>query len=272
MSDKKKLLENFSALAFMQILNYLLPFITLPYLVRVLGPEKYGVYIFSQAFVQYFMIIVDFGFDLSASREISINRHNKEKLNEIVSSILGIKVILSIISFCILVLAVTLVPTLREYWTVHIFTFGFVLGNMLLTLCFYQGIERMKFITIFNASAKIIFTISIFIFVKNENDLIIAPLLNSLGYILVGISSIIVMKKVFHLRLQLPSIKEMKYHFQSSLEFFWSRLAVSFYTTSNIFVVGLALGPTAAGIFGSADKLFKGMVSLYSPLNSVLYP
>ncbi|MEH6888039.1 oligosaccharide flippase family protein, partial [Priestia megaterium] len=51
MTHKKRLLENFSALAIMQLLNYALPFITFPYLARVLGPTEYGVYIFSQAFI-----------------------------------------------------------------------------------------------------------------------------------------------------------------------------------------------------------------------------
>lgn len=272
MSDKKRLLENFSALAIMQMLNYILPFVTLPYLVRVLGAEGYGTFIFSQAFILYFIIIVDFGFELSATREVSLNRDNPKKLSEIVSAVLGVKLILMIVSFVILVVLLTTVPQLREYWVYHLLSFGMVVGNMLFSLFFYQGIEKMKFITIFNASAKIFFTATIFIFVKDQSDLLLVPTFNSLGFLVVGVVSLIVMIRKFKVQFRIPKKEALIFQTKSSAQFFWSRIAVSMYTTSNTFIIGLVLGPVAAGVFGSADKLFRGVVSLYQPLNNILYP
>ena len=272
MTDKRRLIENFSALTFMQLLNYILPFITLPYLARVLTIEGYGVYIFSLSFIQYFIIIVNFGFDLSGTREISINRNNSKKLSEIFSSILIIKFILMLISFIILILLILFVPTIKEYWYVHLLMFLMVFGNMLLSIFIYQGLEKMKFITILNASIKIFFTLSIFIFVKDQNDLALVALLNSIGYIIVGIISLIIITSVINIKLKIPSKESIVSQLKNSAQFFWSRIAVSMYTTSNTFVIGLILGPVAAGFFGTADKLFRGVVSLYQPLNSVLYP
>lgn len=272
MTDKRRLIENFSALTFMQLLNYILPFITLPYLARVLTIEGYGVYIFSLSFIQYFIIIVNFGFDLSGTREISINRNNSKKLSEIFSSILIIKFILMLISLIILILLILFVPTIKEYWYVHLLMFLMVFGNMLLSIFIYQGLEKMKFITILNASIKIFFTLSIFIFVKDQNDLALVALLNSIGYIIVGIISLIIITSVINIKLKIPSKESIVSQLKNSAQFFWSRIAVSMYTTSNTFVIGLILGPVAAGFFGTADKLFRGVVSLYQPLNSVLYP
>ncbi|MBW7650402.1 flippase [Anoxybacillus sp. ST4] len=272
MTDRKKLLENFSALAIMQLLNYILPFITLPYLARVLGAEKYGVYLFSQAFVQYFIILVDFGFDLSATREVALNRGDIRKVSEIVSSVLTAKIFLTIISLFVLISLILFVPVFHEYWIIYILTFGMIFGNACFSAFFYQGIEKMKFITILNASVKLFFTLAIFFFVQDSSDLPFVPLLNSIGYLLAGGLSLIIMTRFFKVNLNLPSKSDVISQIKKSAQFFWSRVAVSIYTTSNTFIIGLVMGPVAAGIFGSADKLFRGVISLYQPLNNVLYP
>jgi len=100
--ERKRLIGNIFSLSVLQALNYLLPLITFPYQVRVLGTEKFGLLAFASSTIAYFNIIVDFGFNLTAPREIAIYREDKKKLSEIISSVMQIKFILFLISLLIL--------------------------------------------------------------------------------------------------------------------------------------------------------------------------
>ena len=100
--DKKRLFSNFASLSVMQTLSFILPLLTMPYLVRILGLEKYGLVIFGQAFAVFFNILVDFGFNLSATREVSIYREDEEILTQIFSSVMTLKFLLIIVSFLLL--------------------------------------------------------------------------------------------------------------------------------------------------------------------------
>ncbi len=93
--EKKILMENFFSIFSFQMMEYVFPLITLPYLVRVLGPNKFGLIAFANAIIQYFAIVTDYGFNLSATRDISINRENFKRIAEIFNSVMVVKFILT---------------------------------------------------------------------------------------------------------------------------------------------------------------------------------
>ena len=270
--EKKRLIENFFSLAVLQGVTYILPLLTVPYLMRVLGAEKFGLVAFAQAFIQYFVIITDYGFDLSATREISINRNNDKAIQETVSSVFIIKIILMFVSLSVLCTVIFLVPQFRTEWPIYIFTFGIVLGNIMFPTWFFQGMENMKYITVLNIIAKGIFTILIFIIVKTSEDYIYVPGITSLGWIIAGLISIWFMVYKFEIRPCLPPKSAILDRFRESTQFFLSRVSVSIYTSSNAFVLGLFTSNQMVGYYSAAEKLYSALRSLYQPLNNVLYP
>jgi len=269
---KKRLTENFLSLLILQGLNYILSLVTFPYLVRILGPEKFGLIAFAQAFVAYFQILTDYGFNLSATREISINRENKQKVNEIFSSVMTVKLFLCLLSFLILSIFLIFIPKFRNDWLIYIFTFGMVLGNVLFPVWFFQGMEQMRYITILHIIAKTIFTISIFVFVKKMSDYLYVPLINSLGYLTAGILSLWVVNKEFGVKFVLPTLDAIKNQLKEGWHIFISTVAISLYTTSNTFILGLFTSNTIVGYYSAAEKIVRAIQGLLTPVSQTVYP
>lgn len=269
---KRNLLENFLSLGALQIVGYIIPLINLPYLSRILGVEKFGLVFFAFAFMQYFIMLTDYGFGLSATREIAINRHNSNNISNIFSAVTFIKFCLLIISFLILCIMIIFIPKLHQNWLIFILSFLMVVGNAIYPVWFFQGMERMKYITFLNILAKIIFLVLIFIFVKKESDYIIVPLLNSLGFLVSGIIGMYFAIKELGARLYIPKWSTIKKQFKYSSEFFLSRASLSIFTNTNSFCLGLISSTIMVGYYVAAEKIYAAISGLVGPITGALYP
>lgn len=272
LNEKKQLFENFISLGALQAVSYIIPLLTLPYLARVLGTEYFGVVFFAQATMEYFIILTDYGFGLSAVREIAINRHNKNNLSNIFSSVMAIKFLLLLLSFLILLILIVFIPKLNTYKAVFLLSFLIVVGNAIYPVWFFQGMERMKYMTFLNILAKTIFLILIFVFIKQPTDYVIVPLLNSLGFITSGIIGLIFAIKKFNIKLYMPKINTIKKQFKYSSEFFLSRVSVAINTNTNTFFLGLISSNLMVGYYVAAEKIYRAFNGLSMPINSALYP
>ncbi len=271
-AEKKNLLENFVSLTALQIVSYVIPLVSLPYLSRVLGVEKFGLVFFAFAFMSYFIMLTDYGFGLSATREVAVNRHNTKNLSNIFSAVMFIKFILLTVSFVLLCIIIFFIPKLRENWLVFMLSFLMVVGNAIYPVWFFQGLERMKYITFLNILSKMIFLVLIFIFVKRESDYIIVPLLNSMGFLVAGAIGMYFAIKHLGAKLYIPKWTAIKKQFKYSSEFFLSRVSVSVYTNTNTFCLGLIGSTVMVGYYVAAEKIYSALNGLQSPLGSALYP
>ncbi|WP_225049589.1 oligosaccharide flippase family protein [Priestia megaterium] len=272
MSIRKKLTGNFLALFSMQLVNMLLPLLTLPFLGKTLGPSGFGLVMFSQAFIQYFVLITDFGFNLSATRQISINRDNFTKINQIVNAVYVIKLLLLLLSILITVIIVLFFSQFREYWYIYILNFGVVIGNVLFPVWLFQGMEQMRYTTVLNVVAKTIFTASIFLIVKSQEQLLLVPLLNSIGYIVSGVIGLIIAIKQFNLRCIIPKKLIIFSQLKESAQFFISRVSVSAYTLTNTLILGLVAGHSMVAYFSIAEKLVNVVAVGVSTIIDAVYP
>jgi PST family polysaccharide transporter len=271
-SEKKRLVENFFFLSILQVFNFILPLLTFPYLVRVLGVEKFGLFAFAMSFISYFTIISDYGFNLTATKAVSINRNKKTKLNEISSAILTIKFILVIFCFLLLLLFVYNIDRFYDDRLIFILTFGNVVGQALFPTWFFLGIEQMKHITVINAVTKLIFAGSIFIFVKNTNDFFLVPILFSLGSILGGAYGFWLLINRYCINFSFQTKETLRDYFQEGWQIFASSFAINIYINSNTLILGLITNDVLVGFYSIAEKIMKALRSLVSMAFQVIYP
>lgn len=271
-ANNKTLIENFSSLSILQFSNYIFLLITLPYLVRVLGPANYGLVNFATAFAMYFQIFTDYGFNLTATQEISVNRGNPQKINRIFSVVLVIKIILFFISAVIFAALVFAIPKFSTDSLVYLFSFLIVLGTVLFPVWFFQGMERMKYITIISLSVKSLWAVSIFVLIKSGNDVLLLILLNGISYILIGVISLIVIIIEFKIKFVIPKISEIKKQLIDGWNVFSSTASISLYTISNVFVLGLFAGNTVVGYFSAADKIRIAVQGLFQNASQSVFP
>jgi PST family polysaccharide transporter len=253
--ERKIVLGNFISLTTLQSISYILPIVILPYLIRVIGIEKFGLIAFAQSLVQYFMILTDYGFSLSATRTIALIGEHKNKISALFSSVMTVKLIFAAISLLAVCAILYLVPKFRNDWIVYILCFGTVIGSTLFPVWFFQGKEKMSYIAVVNVISGIIYAICIFVFINGPEDYLLVPLLGSLLSIVSGVLGLYIAFKKFHLEFVLQKYVDIKNELKTGWDIFISVLAVNVYTTSRVFAVGLLTNNVLTGYYSLAEKI-----------------
>ena len=269
-NEKKIIAKNYVALLFIQGANFILPLIIFPYLVRTLDSEKYGLVMVAQSVALFLTIIVDFGFNISATREVANLKNDKEKLSQFYWNVLSIKFVLIIITFLLLLVLIFCVDKFSEDPLVYLFSFGLVLGQAIFPTWFFQGIEKMQVITIVNVAAKLFFTISLFFVVLSPADYEYVPIFNGLGFVISGLFGFIF--SLQYVKFVFPKLSQVKGIIENSFSLFFSNFAVSLYTSSNTLILGFFAGDSIAGVYASMEKLILAIKSMYSPLYQAIFP
>ncbi|WP_400075800.1 oligosaccharide flippase family protein [Winogradskyella sp. R77965] len=269
-NEKRTIASNFFSLTVLQAVNYLLPILVLPFLVRVLGLDKFGLVMFAQSLAAFFIIAVDFGFEISGTREIALAKKNKENLSQIFSAILIIKLALIIFWFITLFLLVEFIPRFKNNSIVYYLSFGIVIGHAIFPVWFFQGIEKMKFVTFINILAKLIFTVLLFIVIREESDYYLVPAFNSIGFILAGILGLLLCLK--YVRFVKPPINLIKRLFIDSISLFFGKFATNLYTTCNVLILGFFVSDAIVGVYSSMEKLIIAVKNIYSPFYQASFP
>lgn len=253
--QNRLLLQNFSYLSALSTFNMLVPILTYPYLIRVLGKDIYGLVIYSQVIVSYLLILVNFGFETSATKDVSIHREDKKKLSEIFSSVIIIKTVLFLISIVILLAFIPLIPLINSHKLLIWLSMWICLYDVLFPVWLFQGLEKMKYITWLTLISRSLFISLIFFLVKSPSDYLMIPIINGIGGMIAGVLAIAIVLRKERLTFYFPSIQIIIGFFRNSVDYFISNISAKIYVFSNKFIIGTFLGMTNLAYYDLADKI-----------------
>src|SRR6185312_10993664 len=272
MRSRRVLTENILALGVLQMLNYAAPLITVPYLVRVLGPAHFGLVSFAQAVVLYFDFATDYGFNFSATRAIAACGEDVASVSRIFWATFCAKCMLMCGNGLLFALLVFLVPQLRQAAALLTVTFLYVFGTTMFPLWLFQGLERLKLAAALVGTARLFTVPALFLFVRGPGDYVTAGAIQGSVEAVAAVLALPWLVKRARLIWRKPSFSDVLASLKQGWPLFLSGAALFVSTSNATVILGFTAGQTQVGYFSAADKLIKAAVAALNPICKALYP
>ncbi|VWX31634.1 Flippase [Moraxellaceae bacterium 17A] len=270
--NNRKVVENYLFMTILQILNSFFYLLIYPYVIRVLGIEGYGQFVFAMSIATYFVFFINFGFDLLATKFVAENITMHDELEEILSIIFTSKNLLFLSSTLIFTILLITIPFLNENKTIFIISFLSSYATILFPQWFFQGLQNMRSITLIQLSIKLISLPMIFFLVQSKNDLITYTCIFTGSSLISGLIVHFFLRFKYRLKIKIVSLTKIKIWYQASLPFFYSSLAGIIKENSIPIIIGSFFGMKEVAIYDLANKLIIVPRTLLSSVNAAIYP
>ena len=268
---KSKVVQNGIWLTILQVVNTVIPMLTIPYITRILGANEYGVFSIALNWITYLQVLVEFGFGLSGARKVSIT-NNERDIQNLYNNIITARLLLTMLSIAIMLIIILLSQFEKTIIMCMVILFTMIIGTTLQLTWLFQGKEDMKFITIINTVSRIISVMLIFLFVKSKNDLLLYCFLYSITLLLSSIISWIVANKKYNLRFKLSTVKDAIAEIKEAKYLFISAAMTKIFGGFGTTILGIFSTNTLTGIYSAVYKIPLVLTLFFSPISQALYP
>ena len=269
--NKTTVAKNIIVLYGFSIAKILFPLITLPYLTRVLSVEKYGVVAYVKSIMTYMQLVIDFGFMLSGTKEIVQTKEDKRTMSAVVGDILLARLALCAISFAALYILSLAMPILRGNMAYTLMTFAPVALTVLLFDYVFRGLEQMQVITVRFIIMKSFSTVLTFLLVKSDSDLMLIPILDTIGSVLAIVLVWLSLNKL-GVQVTFTGISSALRKLRESAIYFASNIATTIGGALSTLLIGAFMQPADIAYWGAALQLVSAVLALYSPVIDGVYP
>ncbi len=267
-----RLRSNIISLYLVQGLNYLVSFATFPFLARTLGAEGFGVMNYAFAAIQYGVLFTDFGFNLSATREVAVVRDDPHAAAAIFWRTTWAKTALMLVSFLALVPGIFAIPHWQAQAPVFLASLVYILSSVFFPIWWFQGFEEMRFASFLTVIARALMLGFLLLWVQGPQDVVLAVLLQAAPAMLAGALWWCSGWGVARPQWVKPGRAEIIISLKASWPLFLSSVATNLYTTSTTVLLGFFAPAAEVGFFAAANKLTYTAQGLVGPLVQATYP
>lgn len=271
-SNNRDLVNNTIALTILNAFNFVLPIITIPILLNNLGASSYGIVNIYISFYAILQTVVDYGFDFVGTRDISlINESEKEKRNIIFSEITSCKLVNAVLSTSISLLYFYLFQP-DNFLVAVLISLGLI-GTAFNMNWLFQGLKKMKVITIITSTTKIVYSLLIILLIKGSDDILIYASLYSLTTVVIGFLGVIIAArapyKVKFIRISFSNIIRS---YKEGWHMFVANICSSLSTNLSTVILGVLKGEDAVAYFSAGYKIVQALSLVFSAITKALYP
>ena len=262
--------QNVLALGTVQVAVTVVPLITLPYLARVLDRSHFGLVVFAQTFSFLVALVVEYGFNLSATRDVARRRQDPAELARTVASVQGAKLLLAGLATALGLALWPAVPIFRH--APELLAYGVALGILqgFVPVWFFLGIERARPVALAELTSRLAALALIVVFVrhKRDTDLVLA------FYVLAAAASAGGLTVLMFRRVApaLPTLGGCREALRRGRTLFAGTGATAFYTGANAFLLGLVISTSQVAIFASAEKIVRAATRVLGLMVQAVYP
>ena len=267
----KKILGNTMILMIFQVAKILFPFITLPYLTRVLTTETYGCVSYVKTTMTYMQLFVDFGFVLSATKDIVKVRDDQDKVGLIVGDTLLARCLLGFAGFIVLFILIQLLPILKANALYTVLSYITVFLSIFLMDFLFRGLEKMHVITIRFFVMKIISTLLTFVLIKNDGNMILIPILDIISSLVAVVLVAIEIKKL-NIKMRISKISNAIKLIKESFVYFLSGVASTSFNALSTIIIGIYISTTEVAYWGLCMQIIGPIQACYNPIADAIYP
>lgn len=254
-SGKRRLFGNFLSLMVLRGFDYVVPLITLPYTIRVVGLANYGILALGLSLATYFGALIQYGFTVTAVRDIAKNRDNASELCRIYSTTATATLTLAVVNCIAFTCLIIATPKFNQHAEIYFFSFFLISMQALFPVWFFQGMEKMRYITYINLLSRLILVSGLFIFVTEESDYPLVPLISALATLTSVVAATLIIRYHFKLIFIFPEWQRLKQAFIDGRHAFISQLAPNLYNNSSTFLLGYFFPSQVVGSFSAATRL-----------------
>ncbi len=269
---KNKLLYNFFSLGIVQAITSLLQLIVIPYVIARIGVDGFGVVAVAQVVMFYLSAFTEYGFNQTATRDISIYRDDGLMISRIFFRVIFSKLILCVLSFIILLVLILVVPVFRLHTLLYIVGFIFVAGQGILINWFLQGVEKMQLMAVISLIARLLFVMLVFLFIRSANDGVLYLFFLGAGNFVMGLVSIFIVVRKFNIQFIVPTRSEILDEFREGWQITATNLSINICQYSNIFILRMVTNDLVTGYYSIAERIFLTLRQMTAVFSQAVYP